>query len=365
MKKIVVALIVGFLVASVYTLAVEKRSKIETNDPETLDRAITELVVDINDDFRNADKGIQDAKDSASMALDTAKNIDLQYVTGNDSNCTRSVGIENLYINQNGSDGNSWIYFYDGSNPAGKSFGWNDGISRFEASSSFYTSGSLIGGNDVKTLGSAYYLAYGAALDFSQYIYFQEDGSSTGEYLCWNNGNDWFEFSDDLAVNGNAILNYGRFYYSWYESGSEADQYLYFYEDGSSTGEYLSWSSTDDEFKVSDDMDVLGNLFINGNDVPTIDSGYSAPAITTDYWWRIGSLLVQGGRINVGNTGTLDTIDFPQSYTGQWTFTITITRWDVTCDGYNVEVCGQSTDYAIICKDASDYDYVGWTAIGY
>ncbi len=37
------------------------------------------------------------------------------------------------------------------------------------------------------------------------YIYFEEDGSITGEYLKWSNAADRFDFSDSLSVNGGLI----------------------------------------------------------------------------------------------------------------------------------------------------------------
>jgi len=85
---------------------------------------------------------------------------------------------------------------------------------------------------------------------------------------------------------------------------TEGDSYIYFYEDGSPTGECIRWHNVDDEFIVSDDIDIQGAITMNEttryysipacawlpassdtNFVRTALSVYGSSVAQFDYWY--------------------------------------------------------------------------------
>ena len=98
---------------------------------------------------------------------------------------------------------------------------------------------------------------------------------------------------------------------------SEVDQYIYFYEDGSTTGEYLKWETGgSDRFELSDSLDVAGllscdSLYSSGY-VQALESLFSDSDIYTtgsgdDFW--LGTSIQANANFRAYANGTLNFVD--------------------------------------------------------
>lgn len=112
-------------------------------------------------------------------------------------------------------------------------------------------------------LGGSYIKLNDDGPDGDSFLYFYEDSSATGEYLKWDNADDRFEMADDLFLDGGALVaqtvsSHIDVYVNF--DGADGNSFLYFYEDSSATGEYLAWNDSEDYFVLSDDLRVTGNV---------------------------------------------------------------------------------------------------------
>jgi hypothetical protein len=144
----------------------------------------------------------------------------------------------NIYVNKNGADGDSFIYFYDGGSPTGQSLKWQDSNSRF------YMTGAL-----------------------------QVNSGIIGSYL---------------ASNGAAYVNY---------DGPDGNSFLYFYEGSSATGAYLEFVNTPTMFQLSHSLSTPGSIladgdFANAGNIRTSGS-ISATGAVLQLWTNV--LVVDGG----------------------------------------------------------------------
>lgn len=118
-----------------------------------------------------------------------------------------------IYVNYDGADADSSIYFWDSSSPSAERIYWDDGNSRFRISDELYIATDLTTGDDIFVNGEALYMGNQDGAD--QYIYFYNGGSATGESIKWDESSDRFESTDnwyiaeDLTVNGNEIAGSG------------------------------------------------------------------------------------------------------------------------------------------------------------
>ncbi|MGB0653776.1 MAG: hypothetical protein ACPGQL_11320, partial [Thermoplasmatota archaeon] len=62
---------------------------------------------------------------------------------------------------------------------------------------------------------------------------------------------DWFEFSNDLALNSDLYME---------ASGTDGDQHIYFANLGSNTGESISWDDSQDRFEATDGLAIASAL---------------------------------------------------------------------------------------------------------
>lgn len=101
-----------------------------------------------------------------------------------------------MYINFDGPDGDSYLFFYENSAPNAEYLAWIDADDNFLLSDSLEIDGRL------KVDSTQLYMGYGLGGDASQTIYFFDGGSQTGEYIRWADANNWFYFSNDIYING-------------------------------------------------------------------------------------------------------------------------------------------------------------------
>lgn len=212
----------------------------------------------------------------------------------------------NIYVNYDGTDGDSYVYFYNTSDPETEYFQWEETNSRFKTSSNFSTAGNTLGvdadasgvgivdfSNGAGTLqwttagkfqfddvvhaltfeassslwsrgnvvaDDNIYINYdGDASD--SYLYFYE-GATNGAYLKYDNTTqDDFTLSHSLNVVGD-VKAYTNLYVN--HNGGEGDGVIYFYDGGSPTGQYFFWDDTQAEFRTSTNLNVLGDLNATG-----------------------------------------------------------------------------------------------------
>ncbi len=135
--------------------------------------------------------------------------------------------------------------------------------------------------------------------DGDQAIHFFDDGVSTREYIRWDDLEDAFTISNNMAFaqairtgsesaknynhfgasgtpNSNAISSANDVYIksslevdgSFYlqgdilvgQGGSESDHSIFFYNDGLDDGESITWDESEAAFKISDDLAVQGTI---------------------------------------------------------------------------------------------------------
>jgi len=168
----------------------------------------------------------------------------------------------NIYINNDGLDGDSYLYFYENSSDTGASLKWDDGDSRFEFSDDLYITGSV--NNSVLYSRSNIYVNYDGA-DGDSYLYFYENSSTTGAYLKWDDGDSRFEFNDDLyaggGIEGATLYSRGNVYVNY--DGTDGVSAVYFYNSSSATGEYLKWEDGDDRFELSNQLYMTSQKIVS------------------------------------------------------------------------------------------------------
>jgi len=154
-------------------------------------------------------------------------------------------------------DGN--IYFFHDEDPTFAWMGWDNSDQRFEMSEAFYVGGN-IWGSDVHANGSLYTNYSGT--ECSGEVFFYTNGDMRGAFLQWDEPNTRFKFSNTLIISGD--LEVAQDIYVQVD-GPEGDSYIYFYENGSSTGAYLQWDEPETRFKLSHKLAVLGDLQVGAN----------------------------------------------------------------------------------------------------
>jgi len=118
---------------------------------------------------------------------------------------------QDVYCNYDGLDGNSSVYFYEGSSPTGAYLRWVNASSRFELSDNSYFNGWIQSTSHLITQ-SAVYTNYIGTQPNSQ-IYFHDGSNADGAYLRLNTTDDEFTLSHPLNVNGEvsgSSLNVGN-----------------------------------------------------------------------------------------------------------------------------------------------------------
>lgn len=121
------------------------------------------------------------------------------------------------------------------------------------------------------------YTNYGGP-DGDSYLYFYEGSSNTGRSLKWDDTSNRFEFDDDVRTSGSFwaggnVISDGNIYVNY--NGPDGDSRIYFYEDSGFGNEYIGWNNTSDRFEISDDVNVSGQILSAGTDIATMMGGSS------------------------------------------------------------------------------------------
>ena len=153
-----------------------------------------------------------------------------------------------MYVNHDGGDGDSFLYFYENSSATGAYLKWDDTGDRFEMNDSLYVSHDLIAGNDI-------YLNFDHSNSHAN-IYFGKP-TSGNESLTYNKTLGYFVMSDALNIQGSAYIN-GHAYVNF--NGPDAASYFYFYEDSNPEGAFFGWNDTDSTFVASHNLHVNGTI---------------------------------------------------------------------------------------------------------
>ena len=169
--------------------------------------------------------------------------------------------LADVYVNYDGADGDSRLYFYDGSSPTGQSLMWDDTPGEFVLSADLNVSGS-VSGTDVFASGDVYVNAGGG--DATSYVYFHDGASDTGQYLRWNDTSSRLELSTETLVDGllrvsGSVAVYGGAVYINYD-GPDGDSNLYFYDASTYNTQYLRWDDVPGEFVLSADLNISGDI---------------------------------------------------------------------------------------------------------
>jgi hypothetical protein len=162
-----------------------------------------------------------------------------------------------LSMDPDGPDGAQAIYFYNSGNATGASIQWDDLNNRFYVSNGLFVDGALRTAG-IASIGGSQILVGANGPDQDQIVAFYEDGAPQGEFLQWDNSDDLFHLSDDLRVAGDLsvsgdTLSMGGF-------GGETTQLVNFFNNGSPTGESLGWDDAQDRFELTDEVALLGPL---------------------------------------------------------------------------------------------------------
>ena len=104
-----------------------------------------------------------------------------------------------MYVNFNGPDGDSIIYFFDGSNPTGAFLRFTNSTNSFDLTANIRATQNLWSDNDI-------YVNHNGG-DGDSFLYFYEGGSPTGASLMWDDAPGTFKFSEALDMSSKKITS--------------------------------------------------------------------------------------------------------------------------------------------------------------
>lgn len=155
----------------------------------------------------------------------------------------------NVYVNYDGSDGDSYLYFYDGGSASGRFLQWDDVHTIM--GSGFVFSGN-VAVNGLYNQGNHYLRYIGGEGDSA--VYFFDGGVTKGQYVMWDDSESKLALSTNVYTNGtNFYLNYG---------GPDGDSILYFYDGTAPTGALIMWDDSESIFNINKDWSI-GNADID------------------------------------------------------------------------------------------------------
>ncbi len=146
-------------------------------------------------------------------------------------------------------DGDQVINFYDAGERAGEQIMWDDSENQFLISDGVAIDGAISIG--LAEAGTRYNRMCSSVCAESR----------SGSMI---NAGDLFVGSD-LEVGGTVNLNGLLLMNGHFSAGQDGSQIIYFYDEDDPRGESFLWDDLLDEFRVTDDFSVLGNLRIGGS----------------------------------------------------------------------------------------------------
>ncbi len=200
-----------------------------------------------------------------------------------------------LEFNHNGPDRDQNIFFYEDGKTNKERLAWDDANDRFFASTNTHVDGQVEAFTLRTTIGSVYVNDDGP--DATSEVYFYEDGSRTGEAVRWDNSLDQFSLTDDVRVEGDlkvdgATLTFHGNDFKVNADGPDGTSSVYFFEDGIATGERVFWEDANDRFSVSDELLVDGPIATTANEIRINTDGPDGDAFL--YFYDGGSNLREG-----------------------------------------------------------------------
>lgn len=172
-----------------------------------------------------------------------------------------------LIMDHDGPDGAQAIYFYNSGSATGASIQWDETNSRFYVSNGLFVDGALRT-NGFASIGGTQIVVGANGPDQDQIVAFYEDGTPQGEYLQWDDSDDLFHISDDVRVGGDLSVTGDDL--SMGVIGAETTQRINFFNNGSPTGEQLQWDDAQDRFEMTDEVAALGPLRIGSTTTASV-----------------------------------------------------------------------------------------------
>ena len=132
-----------------------------------------------------------------------------------------------------------------------------------------------------------------------------------------NNITTGYLFANTVSASGN--------FFGINVDGPDADSWIYFYDNASPIGQWLKWDDGDNRFELSTDLYVQGDIIASGNvsvsflgltDTPGSYAGYSASGVRVNTGMTGLEFYDTGGTGGGGSTTFLGLTDTPGTYSG-------------------------------------------------
>jgi len=161
-----------------------------------------------------------------------------------------------VYVNHTGADGDSFIYFWEGGSATGRHLKWDDGSNQFEMNDDLSITGTItasvdVVGAEVKSNGHMYINHNGP--DGDSNLYFFDSSSPTGAFIRFTNGTNSFDMTANIRATQN-LWSDNDVYVN--HNGPDGDSFLYFYNGSSATGASLMWDDSPGTFKFNEPLDM-------------------------------------------------------------------------------------------------------------
>jgi hypothetical protein len=210
-------------------------------------------------------------------------------------------------LNAAGPDTTQSIYFYDGGEPLGQSIVWDDVAGEFWLSSDSRVAGTLAVDDTLEVHGNEISLGIDGPEQI-QKIDFYDQGIPGNEFIMWEEPFTRFRLSNDIYANGTLNLQGEEIRLN--TSGPDGNQFIRFYEDGVEGQESLNWDDAQDRFEVTDEL-AIGGVIRVGSTAPAavaynaIGSGTAASGdMTTFNDLFVSADLEVADQLYMGGSGT-------------------------------------------------------------